>query len=70
MYNSNTSFGRAGRTIFLRVNDTMIIKTTGGTGTATIRLSETIGGSESSLVSNNSKCLYIQTSYRWRTLVV
>lgn len=58
MYTSNTSFGRSGRTIFLRVNDTMIIKTTGGTGTATVRLSETIGGSESSIVSNNSQDAY------------
>ena len=57
-YTSNTNFGRAGRTIFLRANDTMIIKTTGGSGSATIRLSETIGGPESSLVSNNSQDAY------------
>ena len=57
-YTTNTHFSRAGRTIWMRANDTMIIRTTGGVGTSTIRLSETIGGAESSLVSNNQQDSY------------
>ena len=57
-YNTNPFSSRSGRTIFLRAGDTMIMKTTGGAGTGTIRLSETIGGPESPLVSNNSQDAY------------
>ncbi len=60
-YSGNPFSSREGRTIWMRAGDTMIMKTTGGSGTATIRLSETIGGPESPLVSNNSQDAYTFT---------
>ena len=60
-YTGNPFASRTGRTIWMRAGDTMIMKTTGGAGTGTIVLSETIGGAQSPLVSNSSQDAYTFT---------
>ena len=58
-YSTNPFASRSGRTIWMKTDDTMIIKTTGNVGTATIQLSTSIGGAEASgYVSNNSQDNY------------
>ena len=58
-YSGNPFSSRSGRTIWMRTGDTMIMKTTGGAGSGTIRLSTSIGGAEASeYVSNTSQDSY------------